>query len=89
MPENSLTDLSQVLQRIADDRELERLEVNKTRGEPKLFVPYADSPEGHGIGYWVVGDEILAIRRMSKGYDLRPMQRYSIDFLKKLIALSE
>lgn len=85
---NRLSDFSQAVLRAADKKEVERIQLNMARGEPKLFIPYEDSPEGHGIGYWIDGDEILAIRRMSNGYELHPMQRYSVEFLKKLIALA-
>ena len=93
MKDNSwnLSEFSASLRRQAEAREAERKAAEEALGEPDLFVPFEDGPEGHGIGYWVMENkmDILAFRRYSNGYEIYPCQRYSVEFLRTLLKLAE
>ena len=87
---NELNDINRAIQRSSDLREQERVKTNEERGEPALFIPM-DGAEGHGVGYWVDKENgiIVAVRRMSNGYQRYPQQTFNVEFLKRLVALYE
>jgi hypothetical protein len=48
-----------------------------------VFQPYALSElEGHGVGWFEIGDAIYAYKRLSNGYEMYPSQSIPTDVLK-------
>lgn len=88
---NELEGISNAIKLAALNREEARKQAEKERGEPDLFVPDEDpdmAAIGHGVGFWMcrgAEEKILAIRKMSNGYELHPFMVYDVSFLRRLV----
>jgi len=87
MADSWLADLSRALEDRAQSREELRKKFSEEleRVGPVVFVPFEDSPDGHGIG-WFRGDVgFVAYLKNSNGYDMLHVGRLEDELLRKLI----
>jgi hypothetical protein len=80
---SDLSEWSDALNRIANERDRQRAEFSKKLGEPHVFVPDPDEPT-HGVGYWRIRGGVMSYRKYSNGYDPMTRVEYTDEFIAKL-----
>ncbi len=82
----NLAEFSAALEAQRLSKEEQRKEFNKKLEEvgPVLFIPYEDSPEGHGLGWFRANGGFVAFRKYSNGYEMIRSGTLEDELIRKL-----
>jgi hypothetical protein len=83
---NDLSKISNAVATAGDRNEQARMEHSKWLEDLGAIVFESYEQEGHGMGWFAVGDSLFAYRKYSNGYSLYPTFVFPITLLREIVA---